>query len=74
VHDYFGHLASGGEFSWLGETRAYFSHAAMFSDKAKRALFSETVGQQCWYAIHNDYSEQKCVYYEDWYLNNVPLS
>jgi hypothetical protein len=74
VHDYFGHCASGGEFSWVGETRAYISHAAMFSDKAKRALFSETVAQQCWYAVHKDYSEQKCVYYEDWYLNNIPLS
>lgn len=74
VHDYFGHLASGGEFGWLGETRAYFSHAAMFTEGARRALFSETVGQQCWYAVHKDYSPQKCVWFADRYLNFIPLS
>jgi hypothetical protein len=65
VHDFFGHLASGGHFGWNGETQAYYSHAAMFSLEARRALFSETVAQQCWYAIHKDYAPQKCVWYDE---------
>lgn len=61
VHDFFGHLASGGHFGWEGETAAYYSHAAMFSMDARQALFSETVAQQCYYAVHHDFAPQKCV-------------
>ena len=61
VHDYFGHLASGGYFNWEGETTAYYSHAQMFSASARKALFCETVAQQCTYAVTGDYVEQKCV-------------
>lgn len=72
VHDWYGHLASGGFFNWKGETTAYYSHARMFSAKARPALFSETVAQQCWYAVHRDYAPQKCVYYgPEWH--NPPL-
>lgn len=55
VHDFFGHLASGGHFGWAGETAAYYSHAAMFSVDARLALFNETVAQQCYYAIVKDF-------------------
>lgn len=61
VHDFFGHLATGGYFNWAGETAAYYSHAAMFSANARKALFSETVMQQCFFAVHHDYAPQKCV-------------
>lgn len=73
VHDWYGHLASGGFFNWKGETTAYYSHARMFSAKARPALFSETVAQQCWYAVHNDYSPQKCVFYGNEF-HNPPLA
>lgn len=63
VHDWYGHLASGGRFMWKGETIAFYSHASMFSPHAQEALFSETVAQQCWYAVHGDYAPQKCVRY-----------
>lgn len=67
VHDYFGHLASGGYFNWAGETTAYYSHAQMFSASARKALFCETVAQQCTYAHTGDYVEQKCVDIPDCY-------
>jgi hypothetical protein len=61
VHDFYGHLASGGHFGWNGETTAYYSHASMFTEDARQALFCETVAQQCYYAIHNDFAPQRCV-------------
>jgi hypothetical protein len=61
VHDYFGHLASGGYFNWTGETQAYYSHASMFSDAARPALFCDSVAQQCVYAATGDYADQKCI-------------
>ena len=59
VHDYLGHLATGGSFAWDGETTAYYSHASTFTLAARRALFTETVAQQCTYAILGDYVDQK---------------
>jgi hypothetical protein len=70
VHDFFGHLASGGHFGWTGETQAYYSHAAMFSVKARLALFNETVAQQCYYATVGDFvPEDRAVYFEDYWFN-----
>lgn len=45
VHDAFGHLAIGRNFSREGEEAAYGSHSQMFSDKALKALTSETRAQ-----------------------------
>lgn len=61
VHDFYGHLATGGAFSWKGETTAYYSHAQMFSEAALPALFSETVLQQSYYAVKQEYAPQKAV-------------
>lgn len=73
VHDFFGHLVSGGKFTWKGEMEAYYSHAEMFSETAIAALFSETVAQNAWYAVYKSYAPQKCVYYDSaWY--NPPLT
>lgn len=70
VHDFFGHLASGGHFGWQGETLAYYSHAVMFSATARLALFNETVAQQCYYATQNDFiGEDRAVFFEDFWLN-----
>lgn len=73
VHDYFGHLASGGHFGWSGETTAYYSHAAMFSIDARTALFTETVGQQSYYAVYRDYAPQRVVALSSAY-HSAPLS
>lgn len=69
VHDYLGHLATGGSFAWDGETTAYYSHASTFSLAARRALFTETVAQQCTYAVLGDYVDQKGIILRDANLN-----
>lgn len=48
VHDYFGHGAEGNGFRADGEYNAWRQHNAMYSDAAKPALASETLGQNAW--------------------------
>jgi hypothetical protein len=45
VHDAFGHAAIGRSFTRHGEEAAYESHAQMYSPQARRALATETRGQ-----------------------------
>jgi hypothetical protein len=48
VHDYFGHAASGRSFQSDGEEAAWISHSIMFSPLARRAMTTETRGQNSW--------------------------
>lgn len=48
VHDFFGHAASGRGFLADGEEAAWMSHSAMFSPEARRAMTTETRGQNSW--------------------------
>jgi hypothetical protein len=48
VHDYYGHAKPGVGFRAMGEENAYQSHAGMYSPLARRALASETRGQNSW--------------------------
>jgi hypothetical protein len=48
VHDYFGHAKEGVGFRHDGEENAWRSHAAMFSPLARKALTTETRGQNSW--------------------------
>jgi hypothetical protein len=48
VHDFYGHAKEGLGFRADGEDNAYRQHAAMFSPEARRALASETRGQNSW--------------------------
>jgi hypothetical protein len=48
VHDYFGHAKSGVGFRAAGEENAFQAHAGMFSPLARRALATETRGQNSW--------------------------
>lgn len=48
VHDMFGHFKEGNGFRADGEENAWRSHAAMYSDKARPAMTSETRGQNSW--------------------------
>lgn len=73
VHDILGHAATGASFGWKGETTAYYSHASTFSREAQYALFSETVAQQCVYAVTGDFAPQVGVYYPSIY-HRPPLS
>lgn len=48
IHDFYGHAKEGLGFRGHGEDNAYRQHAAMFSPPARRALASETRGQNSW--------------------------
>ncbi|MFJ8579439.1 hypothetical protein [Micromonospora sp. NPDC093277] len=47
VHDVFGHAASGRGFDRHGEEAAWLKHSTMYSPLARRALTTETRGQNC---------------------------
>ena len=48
VHDYFGHVKDGVGMRADGEENAWRAHSAMYSDKARWAMTSETRGQNSW--------------------------
>lgn len=56
VHDYFGHVKEGFGFRARGEENAWRSHSLMFSPLARRALTTETRGQNSWlnYGPHGE--------------------
>lgn len=56
VHDYFGHVKEGVGFRADGEENAWRSHSAMFSPLARRAMTTETRGQNSWvnYGPHGE--------------------
>lgn len=65
VHDAFGHLATGRGFDRHGEEAAYQAHGTMFSDDAKKALASETRGQNNTLIVNGDFPSQKLVILPD---------
>ncbi len=48
VHDFFGHAASGRGVAQDGEEAAWVSHSQMFSTQARKAMTTETRGQNSW--------------------------
>jgi hypothetical protein len=48
VHDYFGHIENGVGFRADGEENAWRSHSTMYTPLARRAMTSETRGQNSW--------------------------
>lgn len=48
IHDYYAHAQHGHQFGPTGELRAWVEHARMFSPLARRALTTETHGQNSW--------------------------
>jgi hypothetical protein len=48
VHDAFGHGKLGNSFGPIGEENAWYVHSQMFSPAARRAMTSETRGQNSW--------------------------
>jgi hypothetical protein len=48
VHDFIAHGGGGNQFGALGEENAYRIHASTLSPEAKRALATETRGQNSW--------------------------
>jgi hypothetical protein len=72
VHDYFGHAASGRSFQGDGEEAAWISHSMMFSPLARRAMTTETRGQNSWVNKYgqtpDDFAEQKAGLLPDAYV------
>lgn len=56
VHDYFGHAKEGVGFRADGEENAWRSHASMYTPLARRAMTTETRGQNSWlnYGPHGE--------------------
>ncbi len=48
VHDFFGHAKLGNGFGAVGEENAWNVHAMMYSEQARRAMTTETRGQNSW--------------------------
>lgn len=48
VHDFFGHTERGNSFGAIGEENAWDAHARMYTDLARRAMTTETRGQNSW--------------------------
>lgn len=48
VHDIFGHTKLGNQFGAVGEENAWLQHSKMYSDDARRAMTTETRGQNSW--------------------------
>lgn len=48
VHDYFGHSKEGNGFGPRGEENAWLEHSQMYSAVARRAMTTETRGQDSW--------------------------
>ena len=48
VHDFFGHSKVGNGFGAIGEENAWLQHSVMYSDDARRAMTTETRGQNSW--------------------------
>lgn len=66
VHDAFGHMAIGRDFSREGEEAAYSSHSQMFSDKAIPALLSETRAQNSYLINTGDFTPNMPFNVPDW--------
>jgi hypothetical protein len=68
VHDVFGHAKEGVGFRQDGEENAWRQHSAMYSEPARRALTSETRGQNSYvnfgpFAEHNQRANQEDTVY-----------
>jgi len=62
VHDAFGHASIGQGFDGHGEEAAWLKHSGMYSPLARRALTTETRGQNCAMIFHHRgkrFAEQK---------------
>lgn len=68
VHDFFGHAGSGRGFDAAGEEAAWLSHSQMFSPLARRAMTTETRGQNSYYNKFGEFAEQKTFLFPEEYV------
>lgn len=82
VHDYFGHVKEGVGFRADGEENAWRAHSAMYSPEARKAMTTETRGQNSWVnygpfgetnrtakSEDTHYADQKTGILPDWVVN-----
>jgi hypothetical protein len=86
VHDYFGHVKEGHGFGPQGEENAWMTHKQMYSPEARKALTSETRGQNSWVNFgpmgeenrknpaKTTYAEQKAGLMPDWVVDEEPTT
>lgn len=79
VHDYFGHAKEGNQFGARGEENAWLAHSVMYGPEARKAMTTETRGQNSWvnFGPHGEanranpakttYAEQKATLLSDEY-------
>lgn len=77
VHDYFGHIKEGFGFRADGEENAWRSHSSMYSPLARRAMTTETRGQNSWvnygpYAESNRTASGADTHYADQKIGLLP--
>jgi hypothetical protein len=68
VHDFFGHAGSGRGFDAAGEEAAWLSHSQMFSPLARRAMTTETRGQNSYYNKFGEFAPQKTFLFPEEYV------
>lgn len=74
VHDFHGHYMTGRDFSRHGEEAAWVRHSQMFTGLARRAMTTETRGQNSafnWILNGRQFPEQKAVLLPDW-VSEIP--
>lgn len=59
IHDAFGHAATGRGFDKHGEEAAFTAHSKMFSPMARKAMATETRGQNHFYNLNGKFAQQK---------------
>ena len=82
VHDYFGHIKHGHGFRAAGEENAWRSHSSMYTPLARKAMTTETRGQNSWVnygpfgqfnktasGSKTQYAPQKIGLLPDWVVN-----
>ena len=74
VHDFHGHYMSGRDFSRHGEEAAWVRHSQMFTGLARRAMTTETRGQNSafiWILGGREFPQQKAILLPDW-VSRIP--
>lgn len=74
VHDFHGHYMSGRDFSRHGEEAAWVRHSQMFTGLARRAMTTETRGQNSafvWINGGREFPPQKAILLPDW-VSDIP--
>jgi hypothetical protein len=61
VHDYIVHILGDNDFTGKGEISSYNLHAKLAPNETKPALFTEVVGQACYYLTYGEFPKQKIV-------------